>query len=88
LFPALKYHTSKLQDYSDLLGVSSFGFRGEALSSLCALSNLSITTKHQSAQYGKVLNFFYFVSSLLLFFQSSLIWQKYVVDKQVVKITH
>ncbi|XP_060802679.1 mismatch repair endonuclease PMS2 isoform X2 [Amyelois transitella] len=48
----LKYHTSKLSDYSDLLGVASFGFRGEALSSLCELSNLTITTRHQSSSYA------------------------------------
>ena len=28
------------------------GFRGEALSSLCALSNLTIITKHVSAEYA------------------------------------
>ncbi|CAH2039774.1 unnamed protein product, partial [Iphiclides podalirius] len=48
----LKYHTSKLSDYSDLLGVSSFGFRGEALSSLCSLANVSITTRHQTAEHA------------------------------------
>ncbi|CAH0584148.1 unnamed protein product [Chrysodeixis includens] len=48
----LKYHTSKLSDYSDLLGVASFGFRGEALSSLCSLANLTITTRHKNAEYA------------------------------------
>lgn len=30
----------------------TFGFRGEALSSLCALSNMTITTRHGSCSYG------------------------------------
>lgn len=48
----LKHYTSKLQDFSDLLHVETFGFRGEALSSLCALSNLSIVTCHKTAKVG------------------------------------
>jgi DNA mismatch repair protein PMS2 len=41
---ALKHHTSKLSTYSDLTTLQTFGFRGEALSSLCALSHFAITT--------------------------------------------
>ncbi|GAP93267.1 putative DNA mismatch repair protein [Rosellinia necatrix] len=41
---ALKHHTSKLSTYSDLENLETFGFRGEALSSLCALSKFSVTT--------------------------------------------
>jgi len=41
---ALKHYTSKLSTYSDLTTLQTFGFRGEALSSLCALSRFSIIT--------------------------------------------
>ncbi|KAL3418354.1 DNA mismatch repair protein MutL [Phlyctema vagabunda] len=41
---ALKHHTSKLSSYSDLTTLQTFGFRGEALSSLCALSQFSVVT--------------------------------------------
>jgi DNA mismatch repair protein PMS2 len=41
---ALKHHTSKLASYADLATLQTFGFRGEALSSLCALSTFTVTT--------------------------------------------
>ncbi|KAK5850602.1 hypothetical protein PBY51_001468 [Eleginops maclovinus] len=53
----LKHHTSKLRDFSDLIHVETFGFRGEALSSLCALSGLSVVTCHESSQVGTKLVF-------------------------------
>ncbi|XP_030947502.1 DNA mismatch repair protein PMS1 isoform X2 [Quercus lobata] len=42
---ALKHHTSKLLDFPDLQSLTTFGFRGEALSSLCALGNLTVETR-------------------------------------------
>uniref|UniRef100_A0A146KSI0 Mismatch repair endonuclease PMS2 n=1 Tax=Lygus hesperus TaxID=30085 RepID=A0A146KSI0_LYGHE len=53
----LKHHTSKLREFSDLTGVETFGFRGEALSSLCALSELSVSTRHKSLSCGSSLKF-------------------------------
>nr|AAC19245.1 mutL homolog PMS2 [Drosophila melanogaster] len=49
-----KYHTSKIREFVDLLGVETFGFRGEALSSLCALSDMVIQTRHKSTDGVKV----------------------------------
>ena len=55
---ALKHHTSKLVTYSDLTTLQTFGFRGEALSSLCALSRFSVTTcMAQDAPKGTKLEF-------------------------------
>ncbi|XP_067932553.1 mismatch repair endonuclease PMS2-like [Watersipora subatra] len=46
----LKHHTSKIGNFDDLEnGVTTFGFRGEALSSLCALSKLTVCTRHKDA---------------------------------------
>ncbi|CAH1998734.1 unnamed protein product [Acanthoscelides obtectus] len=48
----LKHHTSKIQQFEDLKYVGTLGFRGEALSSLCALSDLVVTTRHSIAEIG------------------------------------
>ncbi|EFJ28941.1 hypothetical protein SELMODRAFT_171139 [Selaginella moellendorffii] len=48
----LKYHTSKLSDFSDLQSLTSFGFRGEALSSLCSLADVSIHTRTKEDETG------------------------------------
>ena len=55
---ALKHYTSKLSSYNDLDTLNTFGFRGEALSSLCALSNVYITTaREEEAPKGSRLDF-------------------------------
>ncbi|KAL2157505.1 hypothetical protein VTH06DRAFT_6056 [Thermothelomyces fergusii] len=41
---ALKHYTSKLSSFDDLSELQTFGFRGEALSSLCALSRFVVVT--------------------------------------------
>lgn len=55
---ALKHYTSKLSTYDDLSLLQTFGFRGEALSSLCALSTFSvITAQAHEAPKAKRLEF-------------------------------
>lgn len=52
LFAALKHYTSKIREFNDLETVCTLGFRGEALSSLCALSNITVTTKDDTAAHA------------------------------------
>ncbi|KIW73773.1 hypothetical protein PV04_01866 [Phialophora macrospora] len=55
---ALKHFTSKLSSYDDLSSLRTFGFRGEALSSLCALSRFSLVTAQvDEVPKGKRLEF-------------------------------
>ncbi|CAH1417582.1 unnamed protein product [Lactuca virosa] len=54
---ALKHHTSKLADFSDLQSVTTFGFRGEALSALCYLGDLTVETRTKSEQVATHLTF-------------------------------
>ncbi|KAJ1279757.1 hypothetical protein BS78_04G179800 [Paspalum vaginatum] len=54
---ALKHHTSKISDFSDLGSVVTFGFRGEALSSLCALGKLTVETRSKDEPIGTHLEF-------------------------------
>ena len=42
---ALKHYTSKIQEFEDLENVVSYGFRGEALSSLCAMAKMTIVIR-------------------------------------------
>lgn len=48
----LRHSTSKIRSAEDLLTVSSLGFRGEALSSIAAVSQVELITKTSSALSG------------------------------------
>lgn len=49
----IRYHTSKINDYKKLQNsLKTFGFRGEALSCLCNISNVTITTKTKLSPTG------------------------------------
>ncbi len=48
----LRHSTSKIRTAEDLVSVSSLGFRGEALSSIAAVSQVELITKTQSSLTG------------------------------------
>uniref|UniRef100_A0A5K4FBF1 Mismatch repair endonuclease PMS2 n=1 Tax=Schistosoma mansoni TaxID=6183 RepID=A0A5K4FBF1_SCHMA len=52
-----KYCTSKLSTFDDLSCVETYGFRGEALSSLCHLAKVTIHTCALNAKIGTKLEF-------------------------------
>ncbi|KAJ2636390.1 ATP-binding mismatch repair protein [Coemansia sp. RSA 1286] len=53
-----KHWTSKISCFEDLEGVNTFGFRGEALSSLCAVSKAVVTTAtEETAPVGMKLEY-------------------------------
>ena len=53
----LKHFTSKLSEFSELQELGTYGFRGEALSSMCAVSDVSILTRHVSEEVGYCLQY-------------------------------
>nr|CAH8859951.1 unnamed protein product [Trichobilharzia regenti] len=52
-----KYCTSKLNTFDDLSSVETYGFRGEALSSLCRLARVTIHTCAAGVKMGTKLEF-------------------------------
>ncbi|KAK1428177.1 hypothetical protein QVD17_17006 [Tagetes erecta] len=54
---ALRHHTSKLTDFPDLQSLTTFGFRGEALSALCNLGDLSVETRTVNEKVATQLTF-------------------------------
>jgi hypothetical protein len=52
-----RYHTSKISSFEDVASVASFGFRGEALSSICAVADVTVNTKTADQDVGARLTF-------------------------------
>lgn len=48
----LRHATSKVATAFDLDSISTLGFRGEALASVCAVSKVQLLTKHKSEEIG------------------------------------
>ena len=49
--------TSKITEFDDIYRIKSLGFRGEALSSLCNIAQVSIQTKREDKNLGWSLKF-------------------------------
>ncbi|HOP28346.1 MAG TPA: DNA mismatch repair endonuclease MutL [Spirochaetota bacterium] len=50
---SIKEHaTSKISDISGLQSITTYGFRGEALSSICSISDFVLLTRHEGEETG------------------------------------
>ncbi|ETE59618.1 PMS1 protein-like 1, partial [Ophiophagus hannah] len=54
---AMKHYTSKISSSEDLETLSTYGFRGEALGSICSISQISITTRTAADDFSTQYHF-------------------------------
>lgn len=52
VYALLRHATSKIECFNDLSNVLTLGFRGEALSSIAAVSNMELITKTKESKYA------------------------------------
>eukprot|EP00058_Branchiostoma_floridae_P015233 XP_002600721.1 hypothetical protein BRAFLDRAFT_83463 [Branchiostoma floridae] len=53
-FMAQRHYTSKLSHQADLDSLETYGFRGEALGSLCAVADVTVTTKTAADDFSMI----------------------------------
>lgn len=56
LLAVSRHATSKIHHFDDLMQVASFGFRGEALASISAISRFSLASRTENDNYGWQIN--------------------------------
>ena len=49
-----QHHTSKIADFSEMNSLDTYGFRGEALHSICSISRMTITSRTRGCNTGFV----------------------------------